>query len=64
MGQRPANKRKAGGGFAGDQTNAMLALVGSDCASVASDRGRKFPRSVLPPLPSETAPLSFAGDPF
>ena len=25
MGQRPANKRKAGGGFAGDQTNAMLA---------------------------------------
>lgn len=25
MGQRPANKRKADGGFADDQTNAMLA---------------------------------------
>ncbi len=24
MGQRPANKRKSGGGCAGDQTNAML----------------------------------------
>ena len=60
----PEIMRKAGGGFAGDQTNAMLALVGSDCASVASDRGQKLPRSVLPPLPSETALLGFAGGPF
>ena len=50
MGQRPANRRKAGGGCAGDQTNAMLATskeVFSPCRTPARPFGHKRPNTAF-----------------
>ena len=50
VGQRPANKRKAGGGFADDQTNAMLATskeVFSPCRTPARPFGHKRPNTAF-----------------
>ena len=55
MGQCPANRRKAGGGCAGDQTNAMLAVVQADDESLASPPVAKLALSVACPPPAEPA---------
>ena len=63
MGQRPANKRKAGGGCAGDQTNAMLAVVQADDESLASPPAAKLALSVACPPPTEPADAGLRREP-
>ena len=63
MGWCPANRRKAGGGCAGDQTNAMLAVVRADDESLVPPQAAGLALSVARPLPTETASLGFGGSP-
>lgn len=56
--------RKAGGGCADDQTNAMLAVVLADDVSLASPQAAKLSHSVARPLPTEPASLGFGGSPL
>ena len=49
MGWCPANRRKAGGGCAGDQTNAMLAVVRADDESLVPPQAAGL--ALFPPKP-------------
>ena len=49
MGQRPANRRKAGVGCADDQTNAMLAVVRADDESLVPPQAAGL--ALFPPKP-------------
>ena len=55
--------RKAGGGCAGDQTNAMLAVVQADDESLASPPAAKLALSVACPPPTEPAGAGLRREP-
>ena len=59
----PEYVRKAGSGIAADQTNAMLAVVRADDASLASPQAGRLVHSVARPLPTEPAVAGLRREP-
>ena len=59
----PECVRKAGSGITADQTNAMLAVVRADDASLASPQAGRLVHSVARPLPTEPAVAGLRREP-